>query len=1510
MTQQTQLWTALPNGRVEDGADAGRLRISIVVSPRLTPQAPKEQVLKAFRDWRNWPKTLDGIKLVLRIDGQRVELQPLNAADPALWERLLPADTPVAGFVFKDMSQVNLRSYSVPGVLGLVRQHYGRLAVQATNSHPTLLPWKDAHPDLKGMLTDLGTRSQFIGLADRKLEVLLPGFGRFHDNDAREPIEQALRDGVFGNDSPYTAPVPPIDGGPKAANNVRLHVLPQNWQDPSRPDAWLMAHFSSQAEYTLYQADRFYRRQPLTPAQQAQRRPDRQGVPAAPSAPQLDFHQITASYSDYPLLLRRLGLVIDCLLPLDNPIDKALAANKTASGVMAVELHWDDGAHDPAEDSCPATAWAIDRRRFFTRPRTADHLRGMLDLRHADDRWTAKDSRSPFDLYQLDPDGTALKTVNFLLTAQNLVGKSLEPGADGRVTYTTGDKQPVAALRSGGLGVSRRDRATQVAVNAAAAALKDKALASGAASKILLFAEDVLRGYRVDVQTLLGDEPWHSLCARQGDYRFSDTGEPLDLAADEGYIKGASTTRTPEPEAANSNEDHYLHESLFRWSGWSLVAPRPGRTLLAGEEASGVQSETPQSVDATLSSGGNGLSVNFKPTKGSLPRLRFGMAYRLRVRAVDLAGNSLSADERSLRDDDNISEPVTYWRFEPVDPPVLMQRVRLSEGESLERLVLRSNFDVDCEAYLATPAFAAAIDQPASAAFEYTATNQRHVAPPKTSQLQCESHGVFDDMLGAPGDIKKAYAIAAREAGTLYDSPAGAVVELVTPSALEGVATTVQVPPRLPSTDNPSGDRLAPGQYVIHREAKLLTPYLPDPAAAGLALCAEPGHALPGVTSPLVLGPGVEVTLTAKGDPVLLVRYANGWPDSQGLRIILAERPARLDDPPCLETFDNDGAPNWDAEQRTLTLFVAKGRIVRLRYSSFVDKATLPIFGLPAWTNSQGEADLVRHMAEVGCAWMITPFRSLVLVHATQQPVCLPQFLTLQPQRQLGDHHARLSARLGLHGPSTGKLEVQAHWQEWVDDPSRPAPVLQDGHGALGEVMLAENHANLFSLENAVAEQMHDPVARPRSRGDVHEFGDSKFRLIQYRLVASSRFREYLPPTLFAQRELITRVGPVASGPLLATGADDDPGAPVLVAAGEALNTLVPASAPPTEPRLLYVIPTLQWQTTATATALDSTRLGNGLRVWLERPWFSSGNGELLGVILLGENQPFTDIPDRLTPLVSQWGLDPLWDTTLPKHRARASDFGARVFDEDVSLQEMPGQRVHVVGHRVQWDGERGKWYCDISLDAGLGYMPFVRLALVRYQPNALEQAKVSKVVLADFAQLLPRRRAQFQRSATGIAISLRGTVPAAGPMQFPTDSPYQEISFRPLPNQVPERGRNKLELVLQTRDPQLDSDLAWQDQQILASSILDPAPGRVVFNPATVRPVGIAGGPVLIDLDPAIWNVTTPVPTTDGRPARLVLREYERYYTDRFKPELRANAVRKRRVVEERLVYTVFFDL
>lgn len=1565
MAQQRILWTVLPFGRAADGS--GRLRVSIVASPRLTPQAANEQVLGAFPEWVNWPKTLNDVKFRLRIGAQSVDLEPASKPDPDLWARLFNANTGVAGFVFKNMAQVNLRSFAVRNVLGLMRKHYGVLAVQSAATHPTLLPWKSAHPNLKGMLTELGTRTQTINLGDRQIEVPLPGFDRFFDDRNGEGLDRRLGDLVFGPKSRFSgrATGTGVDGqgNPVLGAAFPVRALPPDWIDPAGagPAAPVMSQFTSAGEYTLYQANRFYRREPLTEAhldklktQEQLRRPKLVDVPASPKPPDFDFHRIVASFSDYPALLRALGLVIDCLLPANSPIDQQLAAQAQVQGLMSLELTWGN-AHQAGDDSCPRTAWLASKERFTTRPRTIDHERGMLRLANAHDRWKqGKDS--PFDVYQVDPDGAALKTVNFLLSAQNLVAKSLSLGAAGEVTYTTGDKQPVAALRSGGLGVSRHGRATVIAQSAASAALKDQAVSAGAAASqnVVLFTEDVLRGYRVDAQPMPGGsaERWQSLCRRHGTYRFVGTQETIDFPDDEGYVKGASTTSTASDEA--DPDDHYLHESLFRWTGWSLVTPRPGRTLRSRiDPASGVQGEVPEEVTDEAATGGNGMAVSFSAAQKSLPRLRFGVPYRLRARIVDLAGNSVDPDDPSLEAEPNATQPVVYWRFEPVDPPALVLRSRTSEGESLERMVIRSNWNADPAAYLTSAAFAAARALPASGDFDYTAVNERHAVPPKASQLQCEQHGLFDALFNSPADIKTAYQIAAREAGTLYEGGPSATIELVTPARLATVATTAAVPPELPSPENPTGDRLAPGQYVIHREALIETPYLPDGAAGGVALRAAPGHALPGVSAPMVLGPSAAVVMSPTQELVLVVAYAKDWPDTTGFRIVLADRPATLSDPPCAEAFADAGAPIWDEDERVLTFYVAKGRVVRLRYASFVDKAFVGTLGLPDWVDSAGERTFIRGMAQVGCGWMTTPYRPLVLVHATQQPVCLPEFLGLVADRQLGDQHAQLSSRMRMHGPSTGKFEIEAHWQEWVDDVDKPAPQLVDSQGQLGEIQLLENYINLFSLGPTIDLQEPGGPGQKRARGDRHEFGDTKFRLINYTMRATTRFREYLPEALYGQRDEVTRVGPVADGPAMVVGAPDDPGAPVLRApAGTGPNTIVLSSAAPDEPRVVYTVPTFRWNDTARSATLDTTRLGNGLRVWLERPWFSSGNGELLGVVILGENRPFTDITSALVPLVTQWGLDPLWDTTLPKYRTRVDDFPARVAHEAVSLREFPATTVQVVGHRVRWDLARGLWYCDIELDPGQSYMPFVRLALVRYQPNALAEAKISKVALGEFAQVLPRRRSTFQRSGAQVAFTLRGAVPDHGPMQFPLDSEYQDISFPPLPGQTPETGRNRAELVLQTRDPAIASDLAWSDVSVLATSTVPAtaaaSPGRIAVPPVALpssrrgsKPasaqalgqridlgtavnlgqlsaIGAASGvgsvvatPGILELiDPPIWQASVTLPAVGAKPSRLVVREYERYYTDRTVPDVRAGATRRRRVVEERLVYTAFFDL
>ena len=255
---------------------------------------------------------------------------------------------------------------------------------------------------------------------------------------------------------------------------------------------------------------------------------------------------------------------------------------------------------------------------------------------------------------------------------------------------------------------------------------------------------------------------------------------------------------------------------------------------------------------------------------------------------------------------------------------------------------------------------------------------------------------------------------------------------------------------------------------------------------------------------------------------------------------------------------------------------------------------------------------------------------------------------------------------------------------------------------------------------------------------------------------ATTRFREYLPAALYAQRDEVTRVGPIAEGQAMEVGADTDLARRCCARETPSrMNTVVLSTAPPDEPRVVYVVPTFRWSDAPGNNTLDTTRYGNGLRVWLERPWFSSGDGELLGVVILGQDKKFTEITQAMMPYVTQWGLDPLWDTALPKYRTRVTDFPARVADEVVSLRERDNTSVHVIGHRVYWDESRRMWYSDIELDPGASYMPFVRLALVRYQPNSLPDAKISKVFLTDFAQVLPRRRAVFQRSGAQLTFRI-----------------------------------------------------------------------------------------------------------------------------------------------------------
>ena len=568
------------------------------------------------------------------------------------------------------------------------------------------------------------------------------------------------------------------------------------------------------------------------------------------------------------------------------------------------------------------------------------------------------------------------------------------------------------------------------------------------------------------------------------------------------------------------------------------------------------------------------------------------------------------------------------------------------------------------------------------------------------------------------------------------------------------------------------------------------------------------------------------------------------WPDDmRSLRLVLAEHRGEETSPTCGPTHTAPIAPDWDPPECS-TIYLPKGHVARLRYASFVHDRLVGHFGLPGWHDDEG-AQTLRAEAMAGANWMLTPWRSLTLVHATQQPLCPPEMAHVTITREAGDQFADLLARrVTLHGPSTGKFEIIGEWEEWIDDPlnddpEAPGPRRVSHTAQLTEIRLAENHANVFALEDVVRRQAEfTPVdgqpdttaSRQVVPGNRHEFGDTRFRFVRYHLRATTRFREYLPAKLFAETQRITRDGPEVAEDRIDTRALPRPNLRRPEERQRARQTERDPGAPDPRGRRGRHRYRGAFERTAAGARdclcrpylpLGSQRAGGGNSAecpqweWsprvLERPWFSSGDGELLGVVIPSDGTRFDQISPELIPYVTQWGCDPIWESGMPSTQARrlTSRFGGAPRRADSAGRRRQSARggpsgalrasakALVLRHRTQ------SW-APVN-------MPFVRLALTRYQPNAIAGAAVSRVVLAEFAQVLPRRRTVLQREHGCVTVNVYGPVPDRGPMRWANaggavESEYTDASVPPLPGSTGELGRNRMELVLQTRPAEIDS--------------------------------------------------------------------------------------------------------
>ena len=263
---------------------------------------------------------------------------------------------------------------------------------------------------------------------------------------------------------------------------------------------------------------------------------------------------------------------------------------------------------------------------------------------------------------------------------------------------------------------------------------------SNAAQHRLFYAEDLIRGYRLDVWDSRTNA-WHSLHLRRGKYQVGDLPFTPKDEPEEGFVQLAVTQSAPHAE--NGTKDLYVHEAIARWAGWSLSVSRPGKHLsrYANADDAIPRDDDPDKFAEDQAVTPFRVTAKYEIAAKSLPPLRFGVRYRLRARAVDLAGNSLRWDDK-LADSlaaifalPRDAEGFAYLRFEPVPAPLIVIRdaAALTDlGSAVDRLVIRTfNDDISKDADAAD-----------------TTAADRHIIPPRASIEMGERLSAFDDASG------------------------------------------------------------------------------------------------------------------------------------------------------------------------------------------------------------------------------------------------------------------------------------------------------------------------------------------------------------------------------------------------------------------------------------------------------------------------------------------------------------------------------------------------------------------------------------------------------------------------------------------------------------------------------------------------------------------------------------------------------------------------------------------
>jgi hypothetical protein len=1102
----------------------------------------------------------------------------------------------------------------------------------------------------------------------------------------------------------------------------------------------------------------------------------------------IDFHRALTFINQHRTLQRALGLVFDVVIPTAN---LPFLSSPPATGVFVQALlaNVDGTTISGTTPIKPRTRCNATTTVFEAYPSTPQVVGRQLTLGDA----------SSFAVYGIDVDGGGLHTTQF---ADNLVLAQTPQSGDTKSANGPAPDAPDSyappALRSNGLTVAVVQRGQQFADALKRGGDLWSSLPSNSGSGKVpdLMAEDLVTGFVLDVWDQTGSA-WHSTAMR--DVSYSAGGITLNATQDE---PGLDSPPRSQKDPTNSSQDQLnLPANLIRWTGWSNAAPRPGSPLAA--DGSSTVSTGPGSGPF------NQMTITVLPSAGTLPRLRFGEQYALRARVVDIANNLLPITDASLAvvgDALNRVSPLSaYGRHDPLgSPDIYTFETNPFPGESAKRLVIR---DIDP-----------------------SVTSMRAFAPNRIAEAFAEVHGMFDTAasLGPP------------------------------PVTLDGSSTTYDLitsreNQRYPGSMTPVG-----AQVWNPLSLTSPVPFLPDPLTRGGTLV-------------VTLGPLTGNHYQFDFSPA----SGQKWPDYQPYGLVLKPGAAQ--------------SVTADPNARELTFKLTKGDTVDLQLSSYFDLTDLVYFGLTYWMRSFYGGPIpaaLRDSILAGLTWAFTPWTAMELVFAVQKPLLIPKFANVGPLKQLGWTYAELFGDITYSPKSTARTDLFANWGEPVDN----GPGTGDPQGPnTPNPALAPRTSTVFTIPSS-HKQLDTEMDRFEGR---HEFFDTKHRVVTYTGQATSSFTEhYQGTTTFAapgpgtptalslpgHPGLGLEPGSVsvtdASGKTYAPGTDftidttagtltfasgatghpPPPGTMITVKFLPPVTVLsapttvdILSSARPLSADVEFVVPIFRWtKFLHKGSRTFSGRTPAALRVFVSRPWWSSGIGELLGVTTypLAEDFYSASIGPPENLYVSDWGLDPVFSgRSLPSPHPRIESFPDRIATgHNVPIDEVAGINVNVAGHQVHYDKPRDLWYSDIVVDIGEAYTPMIRLALARYQPDSVPGAEISRIVLADVMSLDPARLVTVVRASPTLLTS----VTLAG-FSYGKDGDQNGT------------GPGVATLVVERRNPAIaDQTLGWEP----------------VAKPIYMRASTLKDGLT-------VWTARH-VPIPAGGKHRLFLAQYEEVPTDR----------------------------